>query len=76
MVRAGRLVADVAHPLRARWNRGRLRRAHLGTAEQRLQEVLEAIEYTASRASGLSCRPIMPLGHGVSLGVKCRCIVH
>ena len=67
MVRAGRLVADVAHPLRARWNPGRLRRTHLGAAEQRLQEVLEAPENTASKASGRSCRPIMPLGHGVSL---------
>ena len=76
MVRAGRLVADVAHPLRARRDRGRLRRAHLGAAEQRLQEVLEAPENPASRASGLSCRPIMPLGHGVSLKVKRECMVH
>ena len=67
-VRPRRLVADVAHPLRARRNRGCLRRAHLGTAEQRLQEVFEAPENTASRGSGLSCRPIMPLGHSISFG--------
>jgi hypothetical protein len=75
-VRAGRLMAGVAHPLGARRDRGRLRRAHLGAAEQRLQEVLEAPENPASRASGLSSRPIMLLGHEVSLWVKCQCIVH
>jgi hypothetical protein len=73
---ARRLVADVADPLRARWNRGCLRRAHLGAAEQRLQEVLEPSEGTATRALGLSCRPIVPLGHSISLGVWSEYIVH
>jgi hypothetical protein len=73
---ARRLVADVADPLRARWNRGCLRRAHLGAAEQRLQEVLEASEGAASRALGLSCRLVLPLGHSISLGVWSEYIVH
>ena len=74
-MRPRRLVADVADPLRARRHRGCLRRAHLRAAEQGFQEVLEPAERAASRAPGVSCRPVLPLGHCVSLAVYALIVV-